>query len=85
MDLTLHMDIEANPGPEEDAVATRRESCGCINYSISDHLPVFVGLKVKAPKPSPHYITARSYKNYEPGAFTADLANKSDQLLFIFS
>ena len=26
MDLTLHMDIEANPGPEEDAVATRRES-----------------------------------------------------------
>ena len=26
MDLTLHMDIEANPGPEEDAVVTRRES-----------------------------------------------------------
>ena len=26
MDLTLHMDIEANPGPDEDAVATRRES-----------------------------------------------------------
>ena len=26
MYLTLHMDIEANPGPEEDAVATRRES-----------------------------------------------------------
>ena len=87
MDLTLHMDIEANPGPEEDAVATRRESCGSgvINYSISDHLPVFVGLKVKAPKPLPHYITARSYKNYEPGAFTADLANQSDQLLSIFS
>ena len=58
---------------------------GVINYSISDHLPVFVGLKVKAPKPSPHYITAHSYKNYEPGAFTADLANQSDQLLFIFS
>ena len=87
MDLTLHMDIEANPGPEEDTVATRRESCGSgvINYSISDHLPVFVGLKVKAPKPSPHYITARSYKNYEPGAFTADLADQSDQLLSIFS
>ena len=58
---------------------------GVINYSISDHLPVFVELKVKAPKPSPHYITARSYKNYEPGAFTADLANQSDQLLSIFS
>ena len=56
-----------------------------INYFISDHLPVFVELKVKAPKPSPHYITARSYKNYEPGAFTADLANQSDQLLSIFS
>ena len=26
MYLTLHMDIEANPGPEEDAVATRRKS-----------------------------------------------------------
>ena len=26
MDLTLHMDIESNPDPEEDAVATRRES-----------------------------------------------------------
>ena len=26
MDLTLHMDIEVNPGPEEDAFATRRES-----------------------------------------------------------
>ena len=26
MDLTLDMDIEANPGPEEDAVATRRKS-----------------------------------------------------------
>ena len=40
---------------------------------------------MKAPKPSPHYITARSYKNYEPSAFTADLANQSDQLLSIFS
>ena len=58
---------------------------GVINYSISDHLPVFLELKVKEPKPSPHYITARSYKNYEPGAFTADLANQSDQLLSIFS
>ena len=58
---------------------------GVINYSISDHLPIFVELKVKAPKPSPHYITARSYKNYEPSAFTADLANQSDQLLSIFS
>ena len=58
---------------------------GVINYSISDHLPVFVELKVKASKPSPHYITARSYKNYEPGAFTADLTNQSDQLLSIFS
>ena len=40
---------------------------------------------MKAPKPLPHYITARSYKNYEPGAFTADLANQSDQFLSIFS
>ena len=58
---------------------------GVINYSISDHLPVFVEHKVKAPKPLPHYITERSYKNYEPGAFTTDLANQSDQLLSIFS
>ena len=31
-------------------------SSGVINYYISDHLPVFVELKVKAPKPLPLYI-----------------------------
>lgn len=70
-------------------VSCPQSVCGSsvINFSMSDHLPVFVELKVKAPKPSPHYmyITAHSYKNYGPGAFTADLANQSDQLLSIFS
>ncbi len=33
-----------------------------INTSISDHLPVYVLLKLKAPKMPACYITTRSYK-----------------------
>ena len=42
-------------------------------------------LRLKLPKPQPCYITVRSYKNYEPALFAADLASKSDQLLSVFS
>jgi hypothetical protein len=31
------------------------------------------------------YITVRSYKNYDPTAFSSDLATKSDRLLSIFT
>ena len=33
---------------------------GVLNSAISDHLPVYVILKVKVPKIPPNYITARS-------------------------
>ena len=36
---------------------------GVINNPISDHLPVYVVLKLKSPKISPHYVAVRSYKN----------------------
>ena len=58
---------------------------GVLNSAISDHLPVYVILKVKVPKIPPNYITARSYKYYDPLHFSSDLAVKSDVLLSIFS
>ena len=60
-------------------------SSGVINAPISDHLPIYVELKLKSPKPSPYYITVRSYKNYTPRLFTADLAHSSHKLLSIFN
>ena len=51
---------------------------GVLNCTISDHLPVFVTLKLKPIKPPPTYITVRSYKNYDPEVFAADLASKSE-------
>ena len=56
-----------------------------LNSAISDHLPVYVILKVKVPKIPPNYITARSYKYYDPLHSSSDLAVKSDDLLSIFS
>ncbi|CAB4040401.1 Hypothetical predicted protein [Paramuricea clavata] len=58
---------------------------GVINTSISDHLPVYVLLKLKAPKMPACYITTRSYKNYNPSLFSSDLVTKSDRLLSILS
>ena len=58
---------------------------GVINTSISDHLPVYVLLKLKAPKMPASYITTRSYKNYNPSLFYSDLVTKSDRLLSILS
>ena len=57
---------------------------GVSNTPISDHLPVYVELKLKLPKPPPCYISTRSYKHYNPDLFTADLATKSDKFLSIF-
>lgn len=58
---------------------------GVINFPISDHLPVYAVLNLKSPKISPHYITVRSYKNYDPENFTFDLASHSDSLLSVFA
>ena len=50
--------------------------------SISDHLPVYVELDLKLPKPPPPcYISTRSYKHHNPDLLTADLATKSDKFL----
>ena len=51
---------------------------------INDHLPVYALIKLKAPKIPLSYITARSYKNYNPSLFSFDLATKSNCLLSIF-
>ena len=58
---------------------------GVINTSISDHLPVYVLLKLKAPKMPACSITTSSYKNYNPSLFSSDLVTKSDRLLSILS
>lgn len=58
---------------------------GVLPIPISDHLPVFIVVKLKITKAPPCYITVRSYKNYVPSLFTADLASNSDRLLTIFS
>ena len=57
---------------------------GVINTTISDHLPVFVRLNLKIPRPPPCYITVRSYANYDPVNFSTDLASKAPELLTIF-
>ena len=58
---------------------------GTMTHAISDHLPVYVVLKLKRPKPPPCYITVRSYKKYNSESFLIDLASKSDQILPIFT
>lgn len=57
---------------------------GVLLTSISDHLLVYAELKIKSPKQPLQYITARSFKNYVPNHFAADLADKSDCLVSIF-
>ena len=58
---------------------------GVLDSTISDHFPIYVSTKLKVPKTSPTYITVRSHKNYDPTAFSSDLATKSDRLLSIFT
>ena len=58
---------------------------GVLNTPISDHLPVYMELQLKLPKPPPCYLSTRSYKHYNPDLFTADLATKCDKFLSIFS
>ena len=58
---------------------------GVLDTTISDHLPVYVELKLKSPKCHPYYVTVRSYKNYLANLFITDLANNSASLLSIFN
>jgi hypothetical protein len=58
---------------------------GVLNCTISDHLPVYVTLKLKPTKPPPTLITVRSYRNYDRELFASDLASKSERLLSVFS
>ena len=58
---------------------------GVLDSAISDHFPIYVSTKLKVPKTPLTYITVRSYKNYDPTAFSSDSAMKSDRLLSIFT
>ena len=58
---------------------------GVINISVSDHLPVYVELKLKSPKPIPQHVTLRSFKNFSPSLFTEDLASNCHSLLCLMS
>ena len=58
---------------------------GIMTHTISDHLPVYVMLKLKRPKPPLYYVTLRSYKKYNSELFSINLASKSDQILPIFT
>lgn len=58
---------------------------GVLSTPISDHLPIYVILKLKRPKKLPCYITVRSFKHYDPSSFISDLATNSDRFLSIFS
>ena len=46
---------------------------GLEEIHISDHFLVYSILKPKRSKPAPIYVTARSYKYYDPERFANDL------------
>jgi hypothetical protein len=45
---------------------------------------VYAELKIKFPWQPLQYITARSFKNYAPNYFAADLADKSELVSYLF-
>jgi hypothetical protein len=54
------------------------QESGVIETSISDHFSVYMVLNLKLPKQPRSYITVRSFKNYNPMLFTADLVSKHE-------
>ena len=57
------------------------QESGVIETCISDHFSVYMVLNLKLPKQPRSYITVRSFKNYNPMLFTADLVSKHETLL----
>ena len=49
------------------------ENYGAVLSHISDHYLIYASLKLKILKPPPSYKCLRSYKNYKPDSFYADL------------
>ena len=49
------------------------ENHGVALSHISDHYLIYASLKLKMLKPPPSYKRVRSYKNYKPDSFLADL------------
>ena len=47
-------------------VYSRKHSPGVLNCTISNHLPVYITLKLKPIKPPPTYDTVRSYRTTQP-------------------
>ena len=46
---------------------------GVIDTGISDHCLIYCTIKLKINKPQCHYLNTRSYKNYDPVCFSAEL------------
>ena len=46
---------------------------GVVENHISDHYLIHIVLELKLPKPPSTYIIAKSFKNYDPDRFVADL------------
>ena len=57
------------------------QESGVIETCMSDHFSVYMVLNLKLPKQPRSYITVRSFKNYNPMLFTADLVSKHETLL----
>ena len=51
------------------------KASGVLELTISDHYLVYVVLDMKVPKPSPTYITTRSFKNYTADQFSSDIGH----------
>ncbi len=49
------------------------KNSGVIDTGISDHCLIYCTIKLKINKPQCHYLNTRSYKNYDPVCFSAEL------------
>ena len=49
------------------------KNSGVIDTGISDHCLIYCTIKLKINKPQCHYLNTRSYKNYDPVYFSAEL------------
>ena len=55
-------------------------SSGVLNDCISDHLPVYALVKMKAPKPHQSFKTIRSFKRYNPMKLRLDMSRQNNTL-----
>ncbi len=69
--------LEVAAGMDWDFIMTSSYSnvknSGIIDTGISDHCLIYCTIKLKINKPQCHYLNTRSYKNYDPVCFSAEL------------